>query len=143
MTDDNGSLVDAILSRARHLIFDFDGAVCALTTSADAFGLPPARKTGLDDSAGFLALLPDARQNTTAAMDAELASLELPEAATAHIHETLAACRDSGRTAAVISRHEKPAVTTWLDQHDLGGQVSHVIAPGPGQLAAGQFLLDN
>jgi myo-inositol-1(or 4)-monophosphatase len=63
--------LDAILSAARCLIFDFDG---------------PVRDPATDTPAGY-------------------------------IHETLAACRDSGRTPAVFARGS--GASYWLYRHDL------------------------
>jgi beta-phosphoglucomutase-like phosphatase (HAD superfamily) len=45
---------------------------------------------------------------------------------TPHIHDTLAACRESGRSAAVISATPSADVWTYLNTHDLAGQITIV-----------------
>jgi beta-phosphoglucomutase-like phosphatase (HAD superfamily) len=68
-----------------------------------------------------------------ASLDAELASIELAAAAHAtvpgYVHDTLAACRDSGRTPAVIGRQAAEAVRTYLAKHGLSDQTAHVVTP--------------
>lgn len=74
--------LDAILSQARYLIFEFDG---------------PVRDPATDSPAGY-------------------------------IHDAIAACRDSGRIPAVISRNSRPSATAFLDKHDLTGHVRAITA---------------
>lgn len=60
------------------------------------------------DPFDFLASVAGHSSQLGAAMDAELASIELAAVAHAtvpgYVHEALAACRDSGRTPAVVGR---------------------------------------
>jgi phosphoglycolate phosphatase len=44
----------------------------------------------------------------------------------AYLHETLAACHESGRSVAVISAHSPTEVRDYLDAHDLSTQVAAV-----------------
>jgi beta-phosphoglucomutase-like phosphatase (HAD superfamily) len=53
----------------------------------------------------------------------------------AHLHETLAACRESGRSAAVISANSPTEVRHYLDVHDLLTQVA-VVAVSIGEAAS-------
>jgi Inositol monophosphatase family len=140
--------LDAILSRARHLIFEFDGPVCDLSAAMPADtadrlrallvtetgSLPPAI-VATSDPAEILAFAAGVSQGAAAWVDAELASIELAavDAATAggYIHEALAACRDSGRTAAIISRNSDDAVRVYLDKHGLDDQIGHFTAVLP------------
>lgn len=46
----------------------------------------------------------------------------------AYLHETLAACHESGRSAAVISANSPTEVRNYLDAHDLSTQVAAVVA---------------
>ena len=87
MTDEPSSLaaLDAVIRRARHLLFAFNG---------------PIRSTDTGEPAD-------------------------PNAPTApHIHEALAACDESGRTASVICRKPPIDVPAYLDAHDLFTQIT-------------------
>jgi beta-phosphoglucomutase-like phosphatase (HAD superfamily) len=53
----------------------------------------------------------------------------------AYLHETLAACRESGRSVAVISAHSPTEVRDYLDAHDLSNQVA-VVAASIGEAAS-------
>jgi myo-inositol-1(or 4)-monophosphatase len=154
--------LDAILSHTRCLIFDFDGPIADLSAAMPAdtterlhaiaaakttdTPLPP---TGDGGPLGVLAAAASISPELGATLDDELTSIELAAAATAttagYIHETLAACRDSTRTAAVISRHSIRAVHRHLAKHGLTEQIAHVIAPGsfpPGHLRTHAHLLE-
>jgi beta-phosphoglucomutase-like phosphatase (HAD superfamily) len=89
-------------------------------------------------------------QGAAAWADAELATIELAAVGTAtaggYIHEALAACRDSGRTAAIVSRHSERAVADFLDRHGLDDQIRHLTAVGgypPGHLQTGPHLIED
>ena len=88
--------------------------------------------------------------NLGEALDAELTSIELAAAAQAtaagYVHEALAACRDSGRTPAVIGRQSADAVRTYLAKHGLSDQAAYVITPGsypPGHLQTFAHLVED
>ncbi len=53
----------------------------------------------------------------------------------AYLHETLAACRESGRSAAIISASPLTEVSDYLDAHDLLTQVA-VVAASIGEAAS-------
>ena len=62
------------------------------------------------------------------------------------MHETLAACRDSGRTPAIVSRNSTEAVSSYLARHGLAEQVRHVAAAPnypPGHLQTGLHLVED
>jgi myo-inositol-1(or 4)-monophosphatase len=152
--------LDVILSQARHLIFDFDGPICDLfagTSTETVAGQlrdvlhaasiepPPA----LAGTAGPLEILsyaatvsPDLAERTETA----LTKLELGAVPTAapsgYVHDAVSACRGSGRSATVISRHSIAAVHSYLTAHGLIDQMKHVIARTPGQLQPITHLVD-
>jgi beta-phosphoglucomutase-like phosphatase (HAD superfamily) len=156
--------LDAILSRARSLIFEFDGPICDLSaamplTTADqlratlrthAADVPPAPAiTGTDDPFDILERAAAISIDLGGRIDSQLTDIEVQAVAkampSAYVHETLAACRDSGRSAAVISRHSARAVTAYLDTHSLADQVRVTAAPAaypPGHLQTAPHLIE-
>jgi myo-inositol-1(or 4)-monophosphatase len=155
--------LDEILSQARHLIFDFDGPICDLTAAmppraveqlrgilpADTADLPAAIAVA-SDPVEIIAQAVAISPALAARIDAQLTNLEVAAARAArpaaYVHEALAACRDSGRTPAVISRHSGQAVSSYLDQHGLADQARNVTAIDtfpPGHLQAMPHLLED
>jgi myo-inositol-1(or 4)-monophosphatase len=152
--------LDSILSSARCLIFDFDGPVCDLAGAMPGDTLDRLRRLVLaegieapansGDPVDLLAWVAGRRSHLGAALDAELANIELTAAAHAtvpgYVHETLAACRDSGRTAAVIGRQPADVVRTYMAKHGLSDQTASVITPGghpPGHLQTVAHLVED
>lgn len=152
--------LDMVLSRARNLIFEFDGPGCALSDAmpADAAnqlrslvkGEVPAPVAATRDPFAVLAWAAQADQAAADKADRELSGLEIIAADSAHpagyIHETLAACRDSGRTASIVSRRSAAAVAAFLDRHDLTDHIQYVLAAGsypPGHLQTLPHLLED
>jgi myo-inositol-1(or 4)-monophosphatase len=155
--------LDAVLSHGRHLVFDFDGPVCDLAAAMPADTAERLRalvtdengqsRPGLARATDPFDVLADAAEvgaEVAARVDAELASIEATAAAGAvpagYIHEAIAACRDSGRTPAVISRNSAAAVHAWLARHGLADQIRHVFAAGsypPGHTQAYRHLIEN
>lgn len=151
--------LDAILSGARFLLFDFDGPVCDLagampTDAADRLRRPVLAE-GIEvptdsDPFDLLALVAGRSSQLGVALDAELASIELAAVAHAtvpgYVHEALSACRDSGRTPAVIGRQSAEAVRTYLVKHGLSDQAACVVASGgypPGHLQSMAHLVED
>jgi len=155
--------LDAVLSHARYLIFEFDSPVCDLSAAmppdiasrlrailaTETGNLPPAI-AATSDPAEIIAYAAGVSQSTAARADAELASIELAAVDTAtaggYIHEALAACRDSGRIAAIVSRQAERAVADFLDRHGLDDQIRHLTAVGaypPGHLQTGPHLVED
>jgi myo-inositol-1(or 4)-monophosphatase len=152
--------LDAILASARYLIFDFDGPICDLSAAMPADTSQRLRALMLADGAhapanngdplDILAAAVGQSPNLGEALDAELTSIELIAAAKAtasgYVHETLAACQDSGRTPAVIGRQSAEAIRTYLAKHGLIDQTALVIAPGsypPGHLQTLAHLVED
>ena len=156
--------LDAILSSARHLIFEFDGPICDLTAAmpsqdtlagqlralitAEGASLP-ATITSASRPAEILSAATAISPDLAAEIDAHLTHAEVTAAQSArpaaYVHEALAACRDSGRNPAILSYHAAQAVTDYLTRHSLTEQAGHVTAlPAypPGHLQPAAFLLE-
>jgi myo-inositol-1(or 4)-monophosphatase len=155
--------LDGILSKARYLIFDFDGPTCDLSAAMPpdaperlrrqirAEAVDPSLADALaetHDVWGILTRAAAVNPDMAAHLDAELTAIEVTASANAtpaaYAHEVVAACRDSGRTPAVISRHSSHAVSSYLARYGLTDQFAHVIAPGsypPGHLQTMPHLL--
>jgi myo-inositol-1(or 4)-monophosphatase len=167
--------LDAILSRARYLIFDFDGPVCDLsaampTDTADQLraivrtevgDLPPSvAKTG--DPVEVLAYAATISPALATRVDAQLTEIETtvsPDATgAAYLEDALAACRDSGRSTAIIGRCSADAIRAHFTaiglpenicgnaparyppghlvaQHELITDTLHVLKARPGECA--------
>lgn len=156
--------LDEVLRVSRNLIFEFDGPVCdfdrqmpagmaerlGVLVDAEADVPVPGLATARD-LRDVLALAATISADTAGKVAVELASAELAAAAVAeavpaaHIHDAIAACRDSGRTPAIISDQPASAVHAWLDRFGLNEQIPHVVAAGgypPGRLQASQHLIE-
>jgi myo-inositol-1(or 4)-monophosphatase len=146
--------LDAILSRARHLIFDFDGPICDLSAAlppdtarqlraiirTEADELPPSA-TKTRDPAELVAYAATISPALAARVDAKLNDVEIsasPRAVTAaYLDDALAACRDSGRTVAITGRCSITAIQVHLTETGLADSIQHISAPGsypPGHL---------
>jgi len=152
--------LDAVLSRARYLIFEFDGPVCDLSAAMPADTVSHLRHI-LDNADGAVPSVTGSTGDPVAILAAAAASPDLAariddqitgvEAAAAkdampagYLYEALAACRDSGRAAAVIASTSTTTVTGYLARHGLDDQVQHITALGgypPGHLQAAAHLL--
>ena len=135
-----------ILTRAQHLLFDFDGPICDVYA-----GLPPAtvadrlRKLitgssiqipdGVARSADPLEVFAYAASidpELAARVETELTEQEHAAVATAkpaaYVHEVVTACRESGRSVAVVSNNSDRAVRAYLTRHGLDDRVDLVVA---------------
>jgi myo-inositol-1(or 4)-monophosphatase len=157
--------LDGILSRARSLIFEFDGPICDLSAAmpvdtadqlaaslgAQATVLTPGQTAApTPDPAEIIARVAAANPDLARQMNSQLTDIEARAVTkarpAAYGHETLAACRDSGRAAAIISHHSASAVSTYLTSHQLTDQVRAVIAPDaypPGHLQTTKHLIED
>jgi myo-inositol-1(or 4)-monophosphatase len=134
--------LDAVITRVPNLILHFEGplwdplpgtrrtelALALRNAIADQPGIPPAAQGTTDplDLLGYAAALPDAYSHAETLVADEEASA-VPVAA-AYLHEAATACRTSGRTLTIISRHGAAAVRSYLDREYLESQVTEVIA---------------
>lgn len=144
-TNPPGSDLDTIVSRTRHLLLDFDGPICSIFA-----GLPAAivadrlRKLFGDqaqlphdvahtaDPIKVFAYAATVSDDLAARVETEMTDQELAAVATAaptpYVHEVVTACRNSGRSVAVVSNNSARAVHSYLVRHGLDDQISLVIA---------------
>lgn len=141
-----GDVLRDILTRTRYLLLDFDGPICDVYT-----GLPAA--TVADRLRKFLSSesvqIPDdvARSadpleiftyagtidpGLAQRVEAEMAEMEDAAVATAkpaaYVHEVVTACRESGRSVAVVSNNSDRAVRSYLTRQGLDDRVDLVVA---------------
>jgi myo-inositol-1(or 4)-monophosphatase len=152
--------LDAILRDARCLLLDFDGPVCGLPPLTDQIAAEKLRGIviterledvrGHSDPYELLASVAARMPVFARTLDAELTRIELANVAEAtvpgYIHEALAACRDSGRTSAIIGRQSRDAVRAYLSNQGLSDQTACVIATGsypPGHLQTVAHLVED
>jgi myo-inositol-1(or 4)-monophosphatase len=151
--------LDAVLSAARNLIFDFDGPICDFTAALPDDTMQRLRSLTSTDSGVSSAAPPSndpyefvarvsAGDTNAAAQHAELRGIELAAVSravpAAYAHEAISACRDSGRTPAVISRQSADAVSAWLARFSLADQIQHVATSSyePGHRRTTRHLLE-
>lgn len=138
--------LDAILARTRYLLLDFDGPICDIYAGLPAATVADRLRKHLDgrniELPGEIARTSDPLEvfaysatispELAAEVEAEMTDLEVTAVATAkptpYVHEVLAACQETGRTAAVVSNNSARAVHTYLEHHGLDDRISHVIA---------------
>lgn len=141
-----GADLDAIVARTRWLLLDFDGPICSIYAGLPAPAVADQlRKLFTDQDIPLredVASNPDPMQvfayagtisaELAARVEAEMTDLEVTATATAkptpYIHDVLAACRESGRTVAVVSNNAERAVRTYLVRHGLDDRIGHVFA---------------
>jgi myo-inositol-1(or 4)-monophosphatase len=146
--------LDEVLRASRYLIFDFDGPVCDLAAAMPSdltdrlralieaeTSWPSALRPGADDPHAVLNRAASVSDALAARVDTKLTSAEMTAVAGAvpagHIHDVVAACRDSGRVPAIVSSRSASAVQAWLTRYGLADQIRHICAPGgypPGHL---------
>jgi len=121
-----------------------------LRAAASAETPLPAAIAAISDPIEIIAQAVAISPTLAARLDAQLTSIEVGAVRTArpaaYVHEALAACRDSGRTPAIISRHSRQAVSSYLDRHGLADQardVSAIVTFPPGHLQTMPYLLED
>jgi phosphoglycolate phosphatase len=155
--------VDKAIRQARCLLMGFDGPICTLFagTPADSAadllraeikeaGIPlPQSVEDTPDPLDILRFAASLDSDLASRVEARLTELELTAAATAppapYAHDVLAACRESGRTAAIISANSSAAIHAYLTAHDLTSQFAAVAArtgPDPLILPPSPHLID-
>jgi HAD superfamily hydrolase (TIGR01509 family) len=145
-----GSPLDAtlldILTRTRHLLLDFDGPICDVyeglpaATVAERLrkvigGDPGQLPDGVarsDDPLEVFAYAASIDSGLAARVESELTQLEETAVSSAkpaaYVHEVVTACRESGRSVAVVSNNSERAVNTYLTQHGLDDRIDLVVA---------------
>ena len=135
-----GRDLDAILRRARVVLLDFDGPVCAvfaglgdatvaphLRASLDAAGYPT---NGIDDLGPHSLLVHAAISATTPHTSSRrrLAAAELDAIMTAAptpgAGAFLAACTETQRPVVIASNNNAKAIAAYVDRHPLGQLVT-------------------
>ena len=106
----------------------------------------PAAITGSTDPLEILVYASTVSPSMAARAEAALTGLELSAVARSapagYVHEVVAACRESGRSVTVVSRHSAAAVRSYLTSHGLAHQVKHVIARTSGRLQPTSGLVE-
>jgi beta-phosphoglucomutase-like phosphatase (HAD superfamily) len=142
----SGDGLDAIIARNRWLLLDFDGPICSIfsglpaPTVADQLrkllteqDVPmPEDVAQSPDPMEVFAYAGTVSPEVAALVEAELADQEVAAVATAkptpYVHDVLAACRESGRAAAIVSNNSERAVQTYLVRHGLDDRIGPVFA---------------
>jgi beta-phosphoglucomutase-like phosphatase (HAD superfamily) len=140
-----GSDLDTIVSRTRHLLLDFDGPICSIFAGLPAATVADRLRKLFGDHAQLpdnIARTPDplevfayaatVSEDLAARVETEMTDQELAAVATAaptpYVHEVVTACRNSGRSVAVVSNNSVAAVHSYLARHGLDDRISLVIA---------------
>ena len=141
----NSSDLDAIVTRTRHLLLDFDGPICSVFAGLPAHIIADRLRKLLGDHTRLpadIARTPDpievftyaATINTdlAARVEAEMTGQELAAVATAaptpYVHEVVTACQNSGRSVSIVSNNSARAVHAYLARHGLDDRISLVVA---------------
>jgi phosphoglycolate phosphatase len=135
-----------ILTRTQHLLLDFDGPICDVYAGLPAAtvaerlrklfveepGQLPDDVVRSDDPLEVFAYAATVEPALAARVEAELTALEQTATSTAkpaaYVHEVVTACRESGRSIAVVSNNSERAVNSYLSQHGLDDRIDLVVA---------------
>jgi myo-inositol-1(or 4)-monophosphatase len=136
--------LDQVINHIPNLILHFEGPLWDLLPGprrtdlakairdlvTDAPGIPPAAQGATDplDLLGYSAASPDIYAQAEPMVTAQEIDAVPAATAAAYLQDTATACRNSGRTLTIISRHATAAVRSYLDREYLESQVTHVIA---------------
>ncbi len=134
--------LDATLRRARVILLDFDGPVCAvfagvgdatvaahLRASLDTAGYPT---DGIEDLGphGVLTYAATLDQDAAHLVETELAAAELDAIKTAQptpgAAAFLATCEQTERPVVIVSNNNANAIAAYLDRHQLSHLVMHI-----------------
>lgn len=149
------------MARTRYLLLDFDGPVCSLFAGLTApavaerlrklfpAGRLPGEIRNSPDPIEVFAWSATVSPRLAERVEAELADLEVTASDIAepapHVHEVIAACRETGRTIAVVSNNSTRAVTAYLERHGLSGGIARIAArtsPDPALLKPSPHLVE-
>ena len=137
----NSSDLDAIVSRTRHLLLDFDGPICSVFAGLPAHIIADRLRKLLGDHTQLpagIARTPDPIEVFTyaatistdlaARVEAEMTGQELAAVATAaptpYVHDVVTACQNSGRSVSIVSNNSARAVHAYLTRHGLDDRIS-------------------
>lgn len=138
--------LDRVLLRTRHLLIDFDGPVCSLFAGTPTAPIAERLRTiltgagvalplAIRDTGNWFEIFAFAATTGPALarhVESELAALEAAAAQTAaptpDLADVLSACHESGRQVAIVSNNSARAVDSYLDIHQLTGQIGAVAA---------------
>lgn len=142
-----------LIARTRHVLLDFDGPICSvfadITSTAVASRLskvltgagitPPSEITETDDPFDVLryalAHAPELTATIETAFRAEEVAAATTAAPTPGAAQTIHACRDTGRTVAIVSNNSDDAVQAYLGTHNLADHVDYISARTPADTA--------
>jgi|SRR5580658_8728454 phosphoglycolate phosphatase len=152
-----------IIARTRYLLLDFDGPICdifaghpditvasSLRKLITSQGITmPSRINQTRDPFEVFTYSATISTDLAAQVEAVMTEQELaavPTAKpTAHVHDVVTGCRDSGRTVAVVSNNSDRAVRAYLATHGLDDRVDLVVArtsPDPALLKPSPHLIE-
>ena len=141
----NSTDLDAIISRTRHLLLDFDGPICSVFAGLPAHIIADRLRKLLGDHTQLpvgIARTPDPIEVFTyaatistdlaARVETEMTGQELAAVATAaptpYVHDVVTACQNSGRSVSIVSNNSARAVHAYLTRHGLDDRISLVVA---------------
>lgn len=143
-TGSNSAELGAIIARTRYLLLDFDGPVCSIFAGLPASavatqlrklltgGQLPDEVKHTPDPMEVFTYAATISEDLAARVEAEMTDLEVAAVPTAeptpYVHDVITACRESGRTIAMVSNNSVRAVNTYLDRHGLRDGVALVVA---------------
>ncbi len=136
-----------VVRQTRHLFLDFDGPICSIfaglkpeTVAAKLRDILtgqdiqlPADIAATTDPFDVFTYAATISPDLAATVEATMTELELaavPTAdPTAHVHDVITACRESGRTLTIVSNNSAQAVHAYLTRHALDGSNRHSDRP--------------
>jgi HAD superfamily hydrolase (TIGR01509 family) len=134
-----------VMSRSRHLLFDFDGPICSIFAGLPAPSIAahlrelvtsrsvdiPVWVADSDDPFDALRFAATISTGLTQTIGAELRTMELRAVeaaeATPHARETIEAAFEAGRTIAAVSNNSREAVTSYLTTAGLAPLFTTII----------------
>jgi HAD superfamily hydrolase (TIGR01549 family) len=141
----NSTDLDAIVSRTRHLLLDFDGPICSVFAGLPAHIIASRLRKLFGDHTQLpadIARTPDPIEVFTyaatistdlaARVETEMTDQELAAVATAaptpYVHDVVTACQNSGRSVSIVSNNSARAVHGYLARHGLDDRITLVVA---------------
>jgi phosphoglycolate phosphatase-like HAD superfamily hydrolase len=154
--------LSAFLAKARYLLLDFDGPVCAVNAGISASHV--ARRLRDQLAAEGLSLREDGQpsddpldvfrgtreisRQAAAAVQRVLTGLEVEAVATARptpgAAELIRETRETGRTVAIVSNNSGAAIRAYLQLHDLSADVALIVGrddPDPDLMKPSPYLV--